>query len=122
MKRITQGLLVVALGLFVASSAMAYTGTYVPGAGINGTPHDMGTPGANGMNYEANPADTLTRRCIFCHAPHNTTPVRPLWNRSMPIDSYLIYSSRALDAQPGQPTGHRVVSRGGHRLGLGGGQ
>ena len=43
--------------------------------------------------------------CIFCHAPHNSTPLRPLWNRAMPIDGYAIYTSRALDAEPGQPTG-----------------
>jgi len=60
MKRITQALLVVALGLIVASSAGAYTGTYVPGAGINGTPHDMSLA-VNGMNYTANPDDTLDR-------------------------------------------------------------
>ena len=52
MKRITQALLVVALGLIVASSAGAYTGTYTPGAGINGTPHDMSLA-VNGMNYTA---------------------------------------------------------------------
>jgi len=43
--------------------------------------------------------------CIFCHAPHNSSPVRPLWNRVLPVDAYSIYTSRALDAQPGQPTG-----------------
>ncbi|MCC6676436.1 MAG: hypothetical protein IT436_04770 [Phycisphaerales bacterium] len=43
--------------------------------------------------------------CIFCHAPHNATPVRPLWNRVMPVEAYSIYTSRALDALPGQPTG-----------------
>ncbi len=77
MKRITQALLVVALGLIVASSAGAYTGTYIPGAGINGTPHDMSLA-VNGMNYTANPADTLDRICIFCHAPHNTYKLSPL--------------------------------------------
>ena len=43
--------------------------------------------------------------CIFCHAPHNTGGVRPLWNRDLPITSYLIYQSTTLDALPGQPTG-----------------
>lgn len=43
--------------------------------------------------------------CIFCHAPHNATPVQPLWNRAMSTSSYLVYASRALDAVPGQPTG-----------------
>ncbi len=43
--------------------------------------------------------------CIFCHAPHNTSGVRPLWNREMPATMYQIYSSSTLDANPGQPTG-----------------
>ena len=44
--------------------------------------------------------------CIFCHAPHNASPVRPLWNRHTPVEAYTIYSSRSLDALPGQPTGN----------------
>ncbi|UCG32021.1 MAG: hypothetical protein JSU68_10190 [Phycisphaerales bacterium] len=43
--------------------------------------------------------------CIFCHAPHNTGGVRPLWNRELPLVSYEIYRSSTLDAKPGQPTG-----------------
>jgi len=65
------GLLAVGLGLVLAPNALAYNGTYVPGTGINNTPHDLGTAG-NGMTYPAIPDDTLTRKCIWCHAPHNT--------------------------------------------------
>jgi predicted CXXCH cytochrome family protein len=43
--------------------------------------------------------------CIFCHTPHNATPVQPLWNRAMPVSSYKVYTSNSLKAQPGQPTG-----------------
>lgn len=77
MKRTTKGLLVVALGLVLATAAAAYTGSYSPGAGITGTVHDLGIPGANGMGYSANPADSLQRICIFCHAPHNTYKLSP---------------------------------------------
>jgi predicted CXXCH cytochrome family protein len=31
--------------------------------------------------------------------------MRPLWNRTMPAEAYTIYTSRSLNAQPGQPTG-----------------
>lgn len=57
--------------LVIASTAFAYTGSYVPGAGINGTVHDLSVA-HNGMSYTANPADPLNRICVFCHAPHNT--------------------------------------------------
>lgn len=43
--------------------------------------------------------------CVFCHAPHNTSGMRPLWNRDLSVSSYRIYESSTLDAKPGQPTG-----------------
>ena len=76
MKNIIQAALAVALGLCVASYAVAYTGSYTPGAGINGTVHDLGTA-HNGMNYTAIPADSLQRICIYCHAPHQTYRLSP---------------------------------------------
>jgi predicted CXXCH cytochrome family protein len=73
MKRITQCLLMAALGLLVVAAAFAYDPTaYVAGSGINNTAHDLSVPGAHGMNYPANPADPYQRICIWCHAPHNT--------------------------------------------------
>jgi predicted CXXCH cytochrome family protein len=67
---------------------------------IVGSPHDLsaGGPGPVRAAFE-------DQVCIFCHTPHNASPIRPLWNRYMPVDNYRIYNSRALDAQPGQPTG-----------------
>ena len=74
MKRHIQGWLVVALGLVLASAAVAYdyTNEPLPGSGINDTVHDLST-GANGLGaYVANPDDTLDRICIFCHTPHHS--------------------------------------------------
>ncbi len=76
MKTVAQALAVVALGLAFSSSAIAFTGTYTAGDGINGTVHDLGT-GHNGMDFQASPADSLDRICIFCHAPHNTYRLSP---------------------------------------------
>lgn len=50
-------------------------------------------------------AESEQQVCIFCHAPHNTGGMTPLWNRELPSASYTIYQSSTLDAQPGQPTG-----------------
>lgn len=50
-------------------------------------------------------AVTESQVCVFCHAPHNTQGVRPLWNQDLPAASYRIYRSTTLDALPGQPTG-----------------
>ncbi len=116
MKRLTQMLLIGGLALSVSSTVRAYSGSYVPGSGINGTVHDLGTA-HNGMNYTANPADSLERVCIFCHAPHNTYRLSaanggpaagvgggpqatdpftylPLWNHSLQADTnYQMYQN-----------------------------
>lgn len=44
-----------------------------------------------------------SRVCIFCHVPHNASPVAPLWNRHNPTTYYRIYRSRTLDARVDQP-------------------
>lgn len=116
MIRVAHGLVGAGLVLGVASAALGYSGSYVPGSGINGTVHDLGTA-HNGMNYTASPADPLNRICIFCHAPHNTYRLStatggagpqadaafdylPLWNHTLQTDTaYTMY-----DNGPGAPT------------------
>jgi predicted CXXCH cytochrome family protein len=113
-----QGLLVGGLVLSLSSTVMAFSGgSYVPGAGINGTVHDLATA-HNGMNYVAQPADPLQRICIFCHAPHNTYRLSvanggpaagvgsglqatdpftylPLWNHTLQsTTSYVMYTNK----------------------------
>jgi len=71
-----------ALGLlFFAAYAGAITSPYVgensiffggdAGTGINGTVHDLRRANTQ-VGYKSNPADSLDRLCIFCHAPHHT--------------------------------------------------
>lgn len=115
MKRLTITLLAVGMGLFLGQSAMAFTGTYTPGAGINGTPHDIPRTDT-GMSYLPVPDDGLNRICVYCHAPHNTyrlngtgigagpeAPVEfdylPLWNHTLTdAPTYIMY-----DNGPGAP-------------------
>lgn len=47
--------------------------------------------------------------CIFCHTPHNSRPVAPLWNRNDPGVSYTLYASSTLQALPGQPDGNSIL-------------
>ena len=122
MRRLAIATLAAGVIALAVQPAQAYNGSYVPGTGINNTVHDLGTPGANGMNYGAVPADPLTRICIFCHAPHNTyrlSPLNdpfaaagagpvapdefnylPLWNHTLdPMPAYIMYNNG-----PGAPT------------------
>ncbi len=64
------------------------------------TPHNLSTSGPGTVR-----ATTEEQVCIFCHTPHNSSAIQPLWNRYLPISAYDVYSSSALDAEPGQPTG-----------------
>lgn len=59
-------------------------------------------------------AQTETQVCVFCHTPHNASPVAPLWNRSGSSASYVPYTSSTQDAAPGQPTGATKLCLGCH--------
>ena len=47
-----------------------------------------------------------SRICIFCHTPHNATPLSPLWNKELEPRTYTVYDSPTLRAGPlPQPSG-----------------
>ena len=115
MKKYFAMLLCVAVSLLLAGTAMAFSGSYTAGTGINGTPHDIP---ALGGSYAPSPADPLNRVCIYCHAPHHAyklnaagagtgtgelAPVEydylPLWNHAVTTQSFQTY-----DPGPGAPT------------------
>ena len=70
------------------------------GISIAVSPHNLSVGGPGAVR-----AAGENQICIFCHTPHNATPVQPLWNRALPVSSYKVYASNSLKAQPGQPTG-----------------
>ena len=45
-------------------------------------------------------ASSETRICIFCHTPHNATPLSPLWNKDIEPQVYTVYASSTLKAGP----------------------
>ncbi len=47
--------------------------------------------------------------CVFCHTPHASRPVAPLWNRDDPGSTYTLYSSSTLGAVPSQPDGSAIL-------------
>lgn len=67
---------------------------------ISNSPHNLSAGGPGTIH-----AATEQQICIFCHTPHNASLTRPLWNRNIPLNAYQIYTSRSLQALPGQPTG-----------------
>ncbi len=89
----TRALMIVTVGLVTGAAA-------AQPASIVASPHNLSAGGPGPIR-----ATMESEVCIFCHAPHNASPARPLWNRFDTRESYTIYMSRALDALPGQPTG-----------------
>lgn len=69
-------------------------------ADITSTKHNLSVSGPGAIR-----STTETQICIFCHAPHNSTPSAPLWNRRDPGSNYLPYSSSTAVATAGQPNG-----------------
>ena len=67
---------------------------------IIGTKHNLSVSGPGPVR-----ALSEDRVCIFCHTPHGSRDVAPLWNRLDSNASYFPYDSPSLKANPGQPTG-----------------
>ena len=72
-----------------------------PAASIVGTAHNLSVSSASPIK-----AATEQEICIFCHTPHNSFSVAPLWNRFSSGATYVPYSSTTAKASPGQPTGN----------------
>ncbi len=92
--RRTAALVLAGLGLAGALAAQS-------AAGILGTKHDLSVNGPGPIK-----ATSETRVCVFCHTPHNATPLSPLWNREVKPTNYTVYTSPTLLSGPlPQPTG-----------------
>ena len=54
-------------------------------------------------------ADAAVPVRVFCHTPHNSSPIQPVWNRNVPASAYTVYACNSVNAVPGQPTGSRKL-------------
>ena len=87
------GLTALTMGLVQSMPARAVTS-------IANTVHNL-TPSGPGT-FKASEAAGL---CSYCHTPHNASPQRGLWNRSLSTATYQTYESSTLKAQVKQPSG-----------------
>lgn len=84
------GVIIFLLGL--ASTAQAQ--------GMLGSKHNLSVSGPGPVK-----AVSETQICVFCHTPHHTYPMQPLWNHTPSKQTYTIYSSTTLNASLYQPNG-----------------
>lgn len=91
-----------AVALSIAVVVAAFFASRPPSAvgSVIGTVHNLGyfTVGT------VRSPDT-TEICVFCHTPHSSNPVGPLWNRSEQGTTYTVYASGTMTAVLGQPNG-----------------
>lgn len=73
-------------------------------ADITTTKHNLSASGPGTVK-----AATEAQICVFCHAPHNSAPSAPLWNRQAQGSSYTPYTSSTAKANAGQPTGSSLL-------------
>ena len=87
------GIGVVALAMCACAAA-----AFAQGDQIAHSKHDLSALGPGPVR-----AVDENEICIFCHVPHNASPVAPLWNRYTPTTYYRIYRSSTLKARVDQP-------------------
>jgi len=94
-------------GASLLLAALALSQAAVPAARAQSTAdivytaHNLSVTGTGTIR-----AMTETRICVFCHTPHNATPLTPLWNRELEGVFYEVYTSPTLNAGPlEQPSG-----------------
>lgn len=87
----------------VAISAALLVASSVWG-GIASSKHNLSASGPGSVK-----ASSETQICLFCHAPHNSSPTAPLWNRQTPGSTYTPYISSTTKAATGQPTGGSLL-------------
>ncbi len=68
------------------------------------TKHNLSVSGTGTIK-----ASSESEICIFCHAPHNARPDKPLWNRTDPGLTYTLYGSSTTQATIGQPDGASIL-------------
>jgi predicted CXXCH cytochrome family protein len=76
----------------------------IQGQSITETVHNLSVSGTGTIK-----ASSESEVCIFCHTPHNSSPVSPLWNRNNTGQIYTLYTSSTIQATMGQPDGSSIL-------------
>lgn len=90
-----------ALLLLVLASQVR--GEWPSGTNVRETLHDLTHPA--GISPMSGMIANYRQACVYCHAPHNTAGVPPLWNRRLPSGPYRMYEGPLTMLADPQPTG-----------------
>ncbi|MFQ6609777.1 MAG: cytochrome c3 family protein [Fidelibacterota bacterium] len=76
----------------------------VSGQSIVNTVHNLSALGPGTIKAVSEP-----EICIFCHTPHRSKPISPLWNRDDPGANYTLYNTSTVEAAIDQPDGSSIM-------------
>lgn len=74
--------------LVITAAILVVGGAIWAAEDITNTKHNLSTTSGNTITD-----DTETRICVFCHTPHHAAPSAPLWNHTLPSQTYQEYDS-----------------------------
>jgi hypothetical protein len=86
--------------LFAVLAALLLAALPVPAqaqrtSDVRNTLHNLSASGPGAAK-----ATTENQVCVFCHTPHGAdTTEKPLWNRTLAAKTYVVYTSKSLDAE-----------------------
>ena len=81
------------------------------GNSMVGSKHDMGYLNQRAFGSDVGPMQGTAYNdygeiCVYCHTPHNSDPIAPLWNRQLPsTTNYKVYTSPNFDSKNDGPDG-----------------
>ncbi len=91
-------------GILILTLSLTFLPIVVSYAGVSNTKHDLSASGPGTIKAQA-----VSEKCVFCHTPHATTDVYPLWNRNLSTATYTVLpAAQPTDTRltsPGQPDG-----------------
>jgi len=79
----------------VAAVGIVSAATVVSAATIVNSKHDL----SNGSTNSLYNTGSTTQICVFCHAPHNANLSLPLWNRTNPTSTFILYQGQNMANQ-----------------------
>ncbi|MBI5195591.1 MAG: hypothetical protein HZA10_04645 [Nitrospirae bacterium] len=92
--------LLIALAVCLALASIVYSSSIV------NSKHDLSSGFSwAGFNHVPTRYNQFNEVCVYCHTPHSSGTIAPLWNKNTPAGPYNIYTSSTMDSTVGNPPG-----------------
>ena len=79
-------------------------------AGIKNSKHDMSAGSTSSIKSQPTGSGGTSEICVFCHTPHGSSNIAPLWNRTSSLTAYTLYTSDYLGPSAAGGLGYLTAS------------